>query len=282
MRSGRSDKRRPRHHVTEKREEMDRYLADAQERANEAVSGIQQQLTDAQSHLSAIENLKSLSQDSIEEIQVSTAQAHEKYDEFDARSKAAAQQQSDLEKLIATATELEERVEGLLPGATSAGLAAAFKERRETFRIPKLVWAWTVVLALGGLFLAVYFDPLRSQFAEPTFGALVGYLFSRLPFAIPVIWLAWYAARRHSQTLRLEEDYAHKEVLSKSFEGYKKQILELEAADVRKEQTLNLIQKTLDALVADPGRIYRERNEDGTPFSAFFRRRNESPNDNES
>jgi len=73
---------------------------------------------------------------------------------------------------------------------------------------------------------------------------------------------------------------AHKEALSRSFEGYKKQIAELEMGETHKVQTLNLIEKTLNALSADPGRVYRERNEDGTPFSAIFRRGNGKPKDN--
>ncbi len=80
-----------------------------------------------------------------------------------------------------------------------------------------------------------------------------------------------YASRRHSQALRLEEDYAHKETMSKSFEGYKTQIIELEEDLPAKTSTLNLINKSLEALSLHPGRIYEGKHENISPIHSLTR-----------
>lgn len=98
---------------------------------------------------------------------------------------------------------------------------------------------------------------------------MLPYFISRLPFAIPIIWLAIYAGRRHSQALRLEEDYAHKEALSKSFQGYKKQLIDIEAKSTEKKATLDLIERTLIALSLHPGRIYQGKHNDISPWQSF-------------
>ncbi len=241
---------------------------------------ITQHLESARQHLDRIHTFDSDSKGILDEIKGAGAAAQEEYAESVAMREAIARDKETLGELLCTVETLSKRVESLLPGAASAGLAHAFRERKEVFLWPMRIWAIVLGLTLAGMFAAVFFDPLRPQLAAPSFGAVVGYLFSRFPFAVPIVWWAWYAARRHSQALRLEEDYAHKEALSRSFEGYKKQIAELEMGETHKVQTLNLIEKTLNALSADPGRVYRERNEDGTPFSAIFRRGNGKPKDN--
>lgn len=251
-------------YVNEKREEIDRHA------------------TSAHARLNNIHTVDSSARESLKEILVASKAAEDKYTESTAMREAIAEDKDTLNVLTEKAKELAERVEELLPGAASAGLARAFKERKEVFLWPKRIWAWALALTLAVMFAAVFFDPTRPEISQDTFGEIFMYLFSRIPFAVPLVWMAWYAARRHSQALRLEEDYAHKESLSRSFEGYKKQISELEDAEVNKKQTLNLVEKTLGALSADPGRIYRERNEDGTPFSAIFRRRNGEVEGNES
>ncbi len=118
---------------------------------------------------------------------------------------------------------LEKEIEGLLPGAASAGLASAFKERKDSFKIPKRVWGGVFVGCMAGLLGIAMFDPITMQTVELTTNNIGSYILSRIPFAVPFVWLALYSNRRHTEVLRLEEDYAHKESLSKSFQGYKKQ-----------------------------------------------------------
>ena len=114
-----------------------------------------------------------------------------------------------------------------------------------------------------------YFEPISFEKATVDANSIFQYFIVRLPFAIPIVWLAIYAGRRHSQALRLEEDYAHKEALSKSFEGYKKQIADIEEELENKDATLNLIERTLEALALHPGRIYQGKHEDISPVHSL-------------
>src|SRR6185312_17547490 len=51
----------------------------------------------------------------------------------------------------------------------------------------------------------------------------------KLPFYVPLVWLAYFASRRRSEFQRLEQEYAHKESLAKSYDSYRQQIDELGA-----------------------------------------------------
>ena len=46
-----------------------------------------------------------------------------------------------------------------------------------------------------------------------------------------MIWVAVYASKRRSENQRLEQEYAHKEALARSYISYKKQISELGKED---------------------------------------------------
>ena len=46
----------------------------------------------------------------------------------------------------------------------------------------------------------------------------------KLPFYAPVLWLAFYASKRRSESQRLQQEYSHKESLAKSYMSYKEQI----------------------------------------------------------
>jgi hypothetical protein len=96
---------------------------------------------------------------------------------------------------------LKNRVEGLLPGATSAGLASSFNKQRSRFMRPQKEWLWTFVTCISLLFLL----------ALPSFLAAIGWIHQtdqswnatwrsltlRLPIALPIIWLAIYAGRNY-------------------------------------------------------------------------------------
>ena len=67
----------------------------------------------------------------------------------------------------------------------------------------------------------------------------------KLPFYGPILWLALFASKRRSEFHRLQQEYAHKEALAKSYQSYKKQIEELNTED--QEMLKHLILKSIDA-----------------------------------
>ena len=49
-----------------------------------------------------------------------------------------------------------------------------------------------------------------------------------LPIIVPVVWAALTVSKRRSEMHRLAEEYAHKEALAKSYEGFKQQIIDMD------------------------------------------------------
>lgn len=156
-----------------------------------------------------------------------------------------------------SAAQLEEIVK-LLPGATSAGLATSFDQRRQTFLKPQNRWQWLfigsviaiIVLALTGLW-HVY-----SASTILTYDAIIRLWLARLPVIGSLIWLAMHSSRESALAKRLEEDYGYKAAIAASFMGFHKQLDEIGQAAASNEPLSKLCQDTLKTIASPPGRIY--------------------------
>ncbi|MGY8829061.1 conserved hypothetical protein [Pseudomonas sp. 9AZ] len=146
-------------------------------------------------------------------------------------------------------------IESLLPGATSAGLASAYKSLKEHFKRPiaqytQAFYASMLALFLGGLALvldSVTISPFHIKFVEVmSWEEMLRTLLARSPIVIPVVWIAIFSATRRSQYERLQQEYAHKEAFASSYESYKKQLQELQvdADELQRE----LIAKAIEAI----------------------------------
>lgn len=151
---------------------------------------------------------------------------------------------------------LFEKIESLLPGATSAGLASAYGELKNSFgdRITtntRIFYGAVGVLPVMAFLAAIEsftLWPFAVNFAAvPTFEAILRLSLLRLPFIVPIVWLAIFASMRRSQYERLQQEYAHKEALAASYENYRTQLDKLQVPDI---DTLkkDLIAKAIDAI----------------------------------
>jgi hypothetical protein len=159
---------------------------------------------------------------------------------------------SELTQLTQQYEEIREKIDSLLPGATSASLASAFGRRKVEFASPKNRWFLLYVLSalafIGvGLYVLVVHDDINS------FSELIFFALKRSPILAGIILIEEFARRNYNIALRLEEDYGYKEVLSRSFEGYKKQMDEI--ADEKSTPVYQLSRNLLDALGQHPGRL---------------------------
>jgi hypothetical protein len=185
--------------------------------------------------------------------------------------------EKDLEKLTANFSELNKKIEGLLPNATSAGLASAFRNQKDRFKKPQKNWLGMFVVTIALLLVAGLtglpegvsglWSGTPSSTPE-TWDAILRHLMIRLPFIAPLVWLGIYAGRNYMLALRVEEEYAFKEAVSTAFEGYKREMAGISAsADNGSPPLVILCENVLLALAQRPGRIYEGRHEDITPFS---------------
>lgn len=134
---------------------------------------------------------------------------------------------------------LIQEIESLLPSATSVGLAEAYHQEREKFNLPIILWNIIFIISLIGI-TTLSFITLKDLNTLDDIGKSI---LHTLPITVPFIWLAIYASKRRSENQRLEQEYAHKEALAKSYSSYKKQIEELNKDDA------TLLVKLLDSAI---------------------------------
>jgi hypothetical protein len=153
---------------------------------------------------------------------------------------------------------LHEKTEALLPGATSAGLASAFREQKSRFDQPQFYWLATFITAVVLLLLAglVNLPGLGGgPQNNPSWDAILRHIVNRLPLVGPLVWLGIYAGRNYMLALRMQDEYAFKEVLSATFEGSKREMAGIQGPETAVAPLLTLCDNVLRTLAERPGRI---------------------------
>ncbi|MFN7866206.1 MAG: hypothetical protein ACK5TX_02265, partial [Planctomyces sp.] len=171
----------------------------------------------------------------------------------------------DLEKMAA---ERLMTIESLLPSAASAGLASAFNQRRMHYTWPQRVWQGVFVCCVLALMAiaALEFGFFAKASEDVTWDKLGLSLLHRLPYALPLIWLAVHASGKAAMAQRVEEDYAFKETVSRSFEGFRREMAELEGKAAPDSALSRLCSGVLTIITSPPGRIYETLPLNQTPL----------------
>jgi hypothetical protein len=173
-----------------------------------------------------------------------------KYEEgFDERNKRA-----DL---------LAERVESLLPGATSAGLAESFLKSRESKNWPRACCLVLFLVSMGMLAWSLFWQLPWQSPMETTTGINWLYLLGRLPIVAIFGTTAWVALVYFRIESRMQDDYRHKQNLAATYDGFRK--LMSEEKPNGSPASYDLAQQTLAAIHAPPGRMYDKKGEVYTP-----------------
>jgi hypothetical protein len=173
--------------------------------------------------------------------------------------------EKDLARLKEECDTLRARIESLLPNATSAGLATAFREQQGRFVWPQRGWLTTFIVAIAALLSC---SLLGLPSADGTWDQMAKHFLNRLPLIAPLVWLAVYAGRHYGLALRLQEEYAYKEAVSAAFEGYKREMSTVAAVGGSSISPLvTLCESVLRTLGQRPGRIYEGKHEDITAFT---------------
>lgn len=190
----------------------------------------------------------------------------ERLKKFSADAERADQRVATYEKKLEEfQKQVEDRIaiiDSLLPGATSAGLATAFDERRKTFLNPSSRWQWVFVASLA-ILVAIACTGLWQVLTASTamsYDELVRLWLARLPIAGALIWLAMYASRESSLAKRLEEDYGYKAAIAASFQGFHKQMSDITERAEAGSPVSKLCADTLTTIATPPGRIYDKHN----------------------
>ncbi|MEJ6123979.1 hypothetical protein MT390_19260 [Vibrio sp. 2-Bac 85] len=167
---------------------------------------------------------------------------------------------------------LNDEIDSLLPGATSAGLATAYYDLKVSFNKPIRNYS---ILFYGSIFCLVLvalisvtqeFGLFYIKFADVTdLNKLLSNILHKLPIVLPVLWLTLFASKRRSETLRLQQEYAHKEALAKSYQSFKIQIESLNQEDPR--LMVKLLESAIDAVSKNASDTLDKKHGDKTPVN---------------
>lgn len=157
-------------------------------------------------------------------------------------------------------TTLISEIESLLPSATSVGLAEAYNQERVKFKWPVRIWNGVFILSLITMFFVSY-STLKELNDLKDIG---NHILQTLPIIIPLVWLAIFASKRRSENQRLEQEYAHKEALAKSYSSYKKQIEELNKND--QELLVKLLNSAIETISNNASHSLDKKHGDSTPI----------------
>jgi methyl-accepting chemotaxis protein len=132
--------------------------------------------------------------------------------------------------------------EDLKAGATSVNLSKSFADKVTEYRRSSRFWSLCFVPLLFSLI--IYYGVITlSTNGISTADDVWRHLAFRAPFLVFAVWLAIFFGNRRAESKKLEELYKHKEVMARSFVGYKQAIEELNDKDIHllKQHMENLL-----------------------------------------
>ena len=191
----------------------------------------------------------------------------------DINSKTTAKYEKFISDKESTFHDLTNEVEELLPKALTVGLSYAFAEKRKSEIAEGKKLSEKFSKAITGLVLISFIPFMVSIYLLIDGVALTSVIndmprmvLSILPLYIPIIWLAYSSSKKVNLSKRLVEEYTHKEVLSKTFEGLSKQIKNIEDKEVSSELKIKLLHNILSVSSENPGKLISDYNKADHPL----------------
>lgn len=176
---------------------------------------------------------------------------------------------------------LNKKIEALLPNALTAGLSHAFSEKKMDEIKSHDDYKGLFQKAIIGL-IAVSMIPFIisacSIWKEVPIDVIVNrvpkIVIAILPLYIPILWFAISSSKKMNLSKRLIEEYTHKEVLSKTYEGLSRQIENLENDDTAFDLRTKLLQNFLLMYSENPGKLISDYNKTDHPIMELLENTN--------
>lgn len=170
------------------------------------------------------------------------------------------------------------KIESLLPGANSAGLASAYGNLANKFARPIETYTRVFYVSLALLMLIALLTSTESIGFYPEafikfikaedWEVALRSLLNKLPFVAPLVWLAMFSSARRSQYERLQQEYSHKEALARSYESYKKELVDLD--DHSQEMLKALIGKAIETIGYNASTTLDGKHAEPSPATKIF------------
>ena len=254
-------------------EDSEKLLTSSQERTDE----IDKYVQEADNLIKKINKLHEDSKNYTEKNKTTYEDLIEKLDSFDSQlSDLKNKKQEEYKEFLETKKlehrEIKSKIDNLLPDALSAGLASAYEQKRKAeeqefsrsanyFRRGLVVLGCISLIPLGLVVVLIWRgDDVNSVLLE--IAKLVPILVS---LYTPATWFSIVSNRQMNFSKRLIEEYTHKEVISKTFEGLSKQAEILEEEGVQ-DLKIKLIRNLIDITTDNPGKLMKGFNEADHPI----------------
>lgn len=165
------------------------------------------------------------------------------------------------------------KINKLLPNALTAGLASAYSEKRESELLESKKYAGNFRNAALGLigmslipFILSVFFIWKGKSLHDVIMDSPRFVLAIIPMYIPILWIAYSSNKKLNLSKRLIEEYTHKEVLSKTFEGLSHQINNIEDKDVSADLKIKLLYNILSVNSENPGKLISDYNKSDHPL----------------
>ena len=169
--------------------------------------------------------------------------------------------------------EIDKQIKNLLPSAMTAGLSHAYEKKREDEvkeeerQTTIFNWAIAGMVIVSLIPFAFSINQIRNNVdLLDVIMQLPRVVLAILPLYIPVLWLAYSSNKKRSLSKRLIEEYTHKEVLSKTFEGLSTQISNIEDPNISSDLKNRLLYNVLEVTSENPGKLISDYNKADHPF----------------
>lgn len=216
--------------------------------------------TDAEGNTTKVEGLKDELSDAYEKLSVEITESQEKVEQINADYKTKFEnfEKGHDEKYKA----ITEEITALLPNALTAGLSAAFSKKKEeevsSSHILQKRFNLGIYLLIGVSFLPFILNGIflyQGIGLQEAINRLPRLVLAIIPMYIPVLWFTYSANKKLNLSKRLIEEYAHKEVLSKTYEGLSKQINGISGEGQSDELKFRLLSNFLQVSSENPGKL---------------------------
>jgi hypothetical protein len=169
--------------------------------------------------------------------------------------------------------EVLEKIETLLPNAMTAGLSHAYSEKKNDEAEERKWHSITFNVAICGMVivsLIPFWVSIRSLLDKTSLHDVIldlpRLVLSILPLYVPVLWVAYSSNRKMNLSKRLIEEYSHKEVLSKTYEGLSTQINNIPDKEASSDLRIKLLYNILEISSENPGKLISNYNKSDHPL----------------
>ena len=158
--------------------------------------------------------------------------------------------------------QINQEISSLLPAALTAGLSSAFSTKKIQEESNSIIlqsrFSKGINLLIGASiipFIVSLVLLVQGEDFDKVILKIPRLVLAIIPMYIPILWLTYSANKKLNLSKRLIEEYAHKEVLSKTYEGLSKQINNLENDEQTKELKYRLLSNFLQVTSENPGKL---------------------------